>query len=147
MNVEQEKKENRINVGIGVVIFNKRNEVLMIKRKGTHGAGEWAFPGGSVEFGETFEQATKRELEEELGLKAENIKVISLSNQLRYLKDGVHCVIIGMKAQMIGKPKIKEPEKIEEIRWFPFDDLPGEMFEGSEQIVRGIKSGKFYIPD
>ncbi|TSC55227.1 MAG: MutT/NUDIX family protein [Microgenomates group bacterium LiPW_31] len=93
------------------------------------------------------EQAAERELEEELGLKAEDIRVISLSNQLRYLKDGVHCVIIGARAKAIGEPKIKDPKKIEEIRWFPFDNLPGEMFEGSEQIVRAIKSGKFYISD
>lgn len=147
MRVKEREKENRVDVGVGVVIFNENNEVLLIKRKETHGAGEWAFPGGSLEFGETLEQADERELEEELGLKAEDIRVISLSNQLRYLKYGVHCVIIGARARVIGEPEIKDPKKIEEIRWFPFDNLPGEMFEGSEQIVRAIKSGKFYISD
>ena len=135
MGDKEREKENRVDVGVGVVIFNENNEVLLIKRKETHGAGEWAFPGGSLEFGETLEQAAERELEEELGLKTEDIRVISLSNQLRYLKDGVHCVIIGARARAIGEPEIKDPKKIEEIRWFPFDNLPGEMFEGSEQKI------------
>jgi hypothetical protein len=56
-------------------------------------------------------------------------------------------VIIGARARAIGEPEIKDPKKIEEIRWFPFDNLPREMFEGSEQIVKAIKSGKFYISD
>ena len=48
-NVERPK------VGVGVMVF-KDGKILLAKRKGSHGAGEYAFPGGHLEFGESFEQ-------------------------------------------------------------------------------------------
>ncbi|MEK6841001.1 MAG: DNA mismatch repair protein MutT, partial [Nanoarchaeota archaeon] len=36
---------NQVKVGVGVMIF-KNGKILLSKRKGSHGAGEYAFPGG-----------------------------------------------------------------------------------------------------
>jgi 8-oxo-dGTP diphosphatase len=54
------------------VVFDDRGRVLMVERPpgGAHG-GMWEFPGGKVEAGETPEAALARELEEELGIRAE----------------------------------------------------------------------------
>src|SRR5215469_4737907 len=41
-------------VGVGVMIL-KDGKVLIGKRKGAHGAGEWAWPGGHLEYMESFE--------------------------------------------------------------------------------------------
>lgn len=38
-------------IGVGVCIV-KNNLVLMGKRSGSHGAGQWDFPGGHLEFNE-----------------------------------------------------------------------------------------------
>ena len=46
-----EKKYPR--VGIGVLIENENGEVLLGLRRGSHGEGEWSFPGGHLDFGET----------------------------------------------------------------------------------------------
>lgn len=56
-------------VGVGVLIFNDKKQMLLGKRKGSHGAGTWCNPGGHLEFGESFEQCAIREVEEETGLK------------------------------------------------------------------------------
>ncbi|KKQ79681.1 MAG: Nudix hydrolase 1, partial [Parcubacteria group bacterium GW2011_GWC2_38_7] len=56
-----------VKVGLGVIII-RDNKVLLGLRQGSHGAGEWAYPGGKVEFGETIFEAAIRETKEEAGI-------------------------------------------------------------------------------
>lgn len=45
-------------VGVGVLIF--RNGLLLLgKRSGSHGAGDWSAPGGHLEYGETPQQRAR----------------------------------------------------------------------------------------
>ncbi len=62
-----------IGVSTGVVIFNDKGELFLAKRskKTKNERGCWETPGGSVEFGETLEQAVKREILEEYGSEIE----------------------------------------------------------------------------
>ncbi len=61
-------------VGIGVMIL-KDGKVLLGKRKGSHGAGQYAFPGGHLEYMESFEDCARRETREECGIEIQNIPV------------------------------------------------------------------------
>ena len=55
--------------GVGVLVILKYNDkVLLGKRKGSHGHGEWSFPGGHLELNEEIEECGKRELLEETGI-------------------------------------------------------------------------------
>lgn len=57
---------------IGIV---QRGEyVLVVRRKHSEGKLLWQFPGGTVEEGETFEDAVIRELKEETGINAKVVK-------------------------------------------------------------------------
>lgn len=52
----------------GILIREPTGKVLFVKRDGSGDhAGEWAFPGGKIEDGETAEVAARRETKEELG--------------------------------------------------------------------------------
>ena len=55
-------------VGVGVILFNEKSEILVGKRKGSHGAGQWALPGGALEWGETSRECALRETQEEVGI-------------------------------------------------------------------------------
>lgn len=53
---------------VACVLFNERNEVLMIQEAKQSCAGKWYLPAGRMEPGENIIEATKREVLEETGL-------------------------------------------------------------------------------
>ncbi|MFA6296495.1 MAG: NUDIX domain-containing protein [Patescibacteria group bacterium] len=133
-------------VGIGVMIKNKKGQVLYGLRKGSHGSGEWCFPGGHLELGETFFQTAIRETKEETGLIVKNCKLISLAEEFRYLKsDGKHYVNIGILAEYKGGiPKVMEPKKCLKWKWFSLKKLPKKLFQGTQLILKNYKAKKIY---
>ena len=51
----------RPKIGVGVFV-RKGDHLLMIHRKGSHGAGTWSCPGGHLEWNEDFEETARREV-------------------------------------------------------------------------------------
>ena len=70
-------------VGIGIMIF-KEGKVLIAKRKSLHGEGEYSFPGGHLEYMESFEDCARRETMEETGIQIKNLKFLHLGNIFHY---------------------------------------------------------------
>jgi 8-oxo-dGTP diphosphatase len=71
----------RPRVGVGVFV-KKDGKILVGKRKGSHGGGTWALPGGHLEPGESFETCCKREVLEETGLIIDNISPVVFTNDV-----------------------------------------------------------------
>lgn len=133
----------RPKVGIGVLVF-KEGKILLTKRKGSHGAGEYAFPGGHLEYMESFAECAKRETLEECGIEIENIRFQFLSNVTKYAPK--HYVHIGLLADWkSGEPQVLEPEKAEHWDWYEVDSLPEPLFEMCKQAVDCYRSGQDYI--
>lgn len=133
-------------VGIGVMIQNNQGQILLGLRQGSHGAGEWCFPGGYLEWGEKVFAGARREVKEEIGLEVGKLEIISIVDELRYLKsDNKHFLNLGVKAEYLGgKPQLKEPDKCREWRWFSLDNLPEKMLESTEKIIKNYQTGKIY---
>jgi 8-oxo-dGTP diphosphatase len=138
----------RPKIGHGVMIENERGELLLGLRQGSHGAGEWCFPGGHLEFGETLEESAKREVKEETGLEIGKLVLISLADEMRYIKsDGKHYVNIGFRGEYLGgEPRVMESNKYKEWRWFKPEELPDNLFEGPILMLRNYRAGKIYQP-
>ncbi len=67
---------------VGIIVANAQGEVLWARRSG-HEA--WQFPQGGIAEAETPEQAMFRELEEEVGLRSPQVKVLAQTRGwLRY---------------------------------------------------------------
>jgi 8-oxo-dGTP diphosphatase len=120
-------------VGVGVVFCvptedQRDHEVFLMKRRGSHGEGTWGLPGGHMEVGEDFLTCCKREVEEETGVELLAIEALGFGNGL-FEEEGLHYVTLFFRAtDWKGEPKCMEPDKCEEIGWFPFDDLPSPIF-------------------
>jgi len=121
----------------------KDSRVLLTKRKGSHGEGEYSFPGGHLEFGESFEDCARRETLEESGIEIDNIQFQYLANVKKY--GGKHYVHIGLTADWkSGDPRNLEPDKSEGWEWYSFDDLPAPLFEMCRLAFQSSKTGQNY---
>lgn len=79
---------------VAAIMLNMENNILVAQRAGLKGA--WQFPQGGVDMGEGWDDAFFREVEEEIGLKPENIQILDRKGGYRYefpkgrLKYGVY---------------------------------------------------------
>ena len=60
------------------VVIDPRGRLLLIKRKFPPFQGMYALPGGFVDVGETLEEACRRELLEETGVKAGRLQLVGV---------------------------------------------------------------------
>lgn len=116
----------RPQVGVGVVV-RRGEEILLGKRKGSHGAGNWAFPGGHLEFGESIEDCARRELREETGLEALTVKTGLWSSEV--IDGDKHYVTFFAEIDGVrGELQLLEPHKCETWQWFSKEALPSPLF-------------------
>lgn len=139
------KDDLRPKIGLGVMIKDGNDKVLIGLRLSPHGQGTWSFPGGHLEFGETMAEAAMREAKEETDLDVSDLELISVADEMGALDKGKHYINIGFLAHVInGEPKIMEPEKCERWEWFSLDRLPEPLFEGTALVIERYKMGRIY---
>lgn len=104
------------------------SRILMCKRKGSHGAGTWSFPGGHLEFGESVCEAAARELREETGIDVppDRFTKQTFTNDVFSVE---HKHYITLYVDMIwypgdGEPRIVEPDKCDAWEWFAAPPSP-----------------------
>ncbi|HJN95713.1 MAG: RNA pyrophosphohydrolase [Gammaproteobacteria bacterium] len=102
---------------VGIVICNQQGQLLWAKRIGQR---TWQFPQGGIKHSETLEQALYRELDEEVGLAADDVKILHQTNDwlhyrlpenfIRYHKDPL---CIGQKQKWFLLSLESEDSKVE----------------------------------
>lgn len=87
---------------VGIVLANDLGQLLWARRVG--GRDAWQFPQGGINSGESAEQALFRELEEEVGLAEDTVRVIAATRgwlryrlPRRFVRNGQQPVCIGQK--------------------------------------------------
>lgn len=119
--------QEKLRIGTAAIII-KDGLILLGKRKGSHGDGDWGFPGGHLEYGETPEDCLRREVTEETGLTISTIKKAPYTNDF-FSKDNKHYITLFFIVTCNkGEPEIREPEKLEQWKWFAWDKLPENLF-------------------
>ncbi|PWY83107.1 hypothetical protein BO94DRAFT_519678 [Aspergillus sclerotioniger CBS 115572] len=134
--------EPLVRVGIAAFVFNASGQILLGKRKGSHGAGTWALPGGHLEFNESFETCAAREIKEETDLNVEGFRTLALTNDImrrenkHYVTVFLGCVVCDKDVDVV--PKIMEPEKCNVWEWTSWEDVrvgfEEEEEEGGDEV-------------
>lgn len=134
-----------IGVGGGVLIFNKKKEVLLKKRskKSRNEIGKWEKPGGTIDFGEYSVQAMKREIKEEVNA---NVDIWGLLPHTDHIlkKEKQHWIALNylanVKSDMI---KNMEPDKCDELKWFSLNKLPKNLAQPTRESIKNYLKGKY----
>lgn len=111
-------------VAAGVAcLLLRRDRLLMIQRKGAHGAGKWSVPGGWLEPGEDVSAAAARELMEEVGVEGWSIGHLTYTHDHHPegLSDVCFFVLMGTGDSL--KARIKEPDKASVLAWLRCSDV------------------------
>lgn len=107
----------RFTVTAGAIIFNDQKQVLLLKHRFRAGSG-WGLPGGFLELGEQPIDALRRELQEEIGLEVEDVKVFAARS---FSKPKQVEVLFRGRANGAVKPITIEVERAD---WFALDSIP-----------------------
>lgn len=128
---------------VDVVIFalgGGELKVLLIQRGRPPFQGDWAFPGGFVNLGESPRDAAYRELEEETAVRRVDLE------QLRVFGDPGrdprgHTVTVAYLALIAADalPKEEAGSDAAQARWWSVGDLPSLAFDHAEILTHALQ--------
>jgi len=114
-------------VTVGALVFNHENKKVLLVRT-RKWSNLWGIPGGKVKFGETLEQALRREIKEETNLEIENIRLAIVQDCIHsseFYRDA-HFVLMNYVCNCVGEPDVKLNSEAQEYRWATLEEA-GEM--------------------
>jgi len=136
-----------IGVTVTFVVHDGEGNFLLQKRSQNtrDEQGRWDVGGGALEFGEDWNDAVIREVEEEIGVKPININFLEAFNALRKHegKDTHWVALVHAVKVDPGKVRINEPHKIDEIDWFTLDKLPSPLHSKINESLQAAKKAGF----
>ena len=119
-------------------IIETEGGIILIKRKNLPSG--WAIPGGFVDYGESLEDAVRREAKEETGLDIKLIRQFhTYSDPKRDPRH--HTVSTIFIATAVGKPKAGDDAG--EVGIFNKDNLPEDIAFDHRQILEDYFNGKY----
>jgi 8-oxo-dGTP diphosphatase len=123
-------------VGVGCIV-RREAEVLLVRRRGSHGDGSWSSPGGNLDFGEDPALCAAREAAEETGVAVASPRFVGLTNDL-FPADGKHYVTLWFEADWAGgEASALAPSELSEVAWFPRERLPEPLFPPLQNLLAG----------
>jgi phosphoglycolate phosphatase-like HAD superfamily hydrolase/ADP-ribose pyrophosphatase YjhB (NUDIX family) len=106
---------------VGALILNAAGEVLMIR---THKWSDlWGIPGGKIKWGETSENALRREIKEETNLGIEDIQFVLVQDCIHspeFYRDA-HFILLNYTCRCAGETEVRLNEEAREFRWVTMD--------------------------
>lgn len=112
--------------------LQKNGKILLTRRMNTgYEDGKYMVPSGHVEKGESLTAATVRETMEEVGVsvRPEDLRLVHTMYRPSHDATGERADFFFEAEKWQGEPQNCEPEKCDEVGWFPLGNLPENIVE------------------
>jgi 8-oxo-dGTP diphosphatase len=109
------------------LIMEKDEQILLMRRCNTgYEDGKYMVPGGHVEANEPPTGATVREAKEEVGVEIDpkDLQLVHMIYRAAHDLSGERVDLFFKTSTWQGEPTIMEPEKCDDLQWFPLKELP-----------------------
>ena len=127
-------------MAVGAVVFNA-GKILLVKRIKDPQKRTWAIPGGSVNLGESLQEAAEREIKEETGLTVKAKKPIHTFDLIERDEMGsirFHYVIIDLEADYVSG-RLKPADDAMDAGWFSPSELGNiAVTEGTRNLLHRL---------
>lgn len=110
---------NEYSVGVGAIVLNANNQLLVIKDKLNKG---YKLPGGHIDRGELVTEALAREVKEETGVKVSFESIVNLGHFSR-TQFGATFYIVCLAKSLSETINIEDIEEIVEAKWMDINDF------------------------
>ena len=127
------------------ILLMKEGRVLLARRYQTgFEDGKYSLPAGHVEVGESFVHALIRESHEEIGviLTEEQAQISHIMH--RRCPDREYVDVFYTATEWGGEVKNMEPEKCDDLAWFPIDELPDNIIPYVREAIQNSFAGKHF---
>ncbi len=123
-------------VGVGLLV-RRGDDVLLIRRHGAHGSGEWSTPGGNLDFAEDPRACAVREAREETTVETGTPRFIGITNDV-FAREAEHYVTLWFEAEYrSGQPSASVSGELTEVGWFAQSALPQPLFPPFARLLAG----------
>jgi 8-oxo-dGTP diphosphatase len=146
MEKESIHKYEKPSVTVDIVIFtiqDKELKVLLVKRNIEPFRGNWAIPGGFVKINESLEEAAKRELEEETGVRDVYLEQLYTFGEPKRDPRGRVITVAYMALINSENVRLNATTDVSEARWFPVKKLSGLAFDHKKILDYSLKRLKW----
>ncbi len=127
------------------LILEKEGKILLLRRCNTgYKDGEYSFIAGHVDENESAKQAIIREAKEEanLDLKENQLEVVHITHRRNPEREYIDIYLKAEKWH--GEVKNMEPQKCDELKWFPKTSLPQNIVDDVQSALINIDKKNFY---
>jgi mutator protein MutT len=137
INAESRRYPTRPFLGVGTLIFEGRN-ILLVERAKEPLKGYWSIPGGIVEAGEKLEDAVRREVREETGLEIEPLAMFEIFERIMpdsEMRPEYHYVLIDYMCRVVGG-QLAAASDVSQAAWVSEQNLREyRLTEGTLAVV------------
>lgn len=131
-----------------ILTRNHKNEteILLQKRKNTgFRDGFWdTASSGHAEKNESLSQAVIRETKEEVGIDISDKYLKFAGFYYNNIDSNVYCYVYFCTSQWQGEPKISEPEKCSELKWFNIKKLPENIIPDRKTSIENYFNNFYF---